>query len=144
MFQLIVGNEIITVLGGGEDDLVATGMVVMFGGAAAPSGWLLCDGSEVSRTTYGDLFNVIGTIYGVGDDTTTFNLPDMRGRAPYGIGNDSVPTNLGENDGMQADVRSAVITTVDFNTQITPSQSFGVYVNQNRPGWIGLNFIIKT
>lgn len=52
-----------------------------------PDGWALCDGSEVSRTTYRDLFDAIGTTYGVGDGSTTFNLPDLRGRAFAGLDN---------------------------------------------------------
>ena len=50
-----------------------------------PSNWRICDGSEVSRTTYADLFNVIGTAYGEGDGETTFNLPDKRGRVSVGL-----------------------------------------------------------
>lgn len=50
--------------------------------------WLLCDGSEVSRVTYSDLFDVIGTLYGSGNGNDTFNLPDFRGRFPLG-NNDS-------------------------------------------------------
>lgn len=53
-------------------------------GTAAPTGWLLCDGTAVSRTTYSDLFSVVGTTYGVGDGSTTFNVPDLRGRFPLG------------------------------------------------------------
>ncbi len=63
-----------------------TGEVRTFAGVVAPSGWLDCDGSAVSRTTYIELFNIIGTTYGVGDGSTTFNLPDMRGRMPIGAG----------------------------------------------------------
>lgn len=62
------------------------GTIVMFGGDSAPDGWLFCDGSAVSRTTYSDLFAVIGETYGNGDGTTTFNLPDFRGRSPLGGG----------------------------------------------------------
>jgi hypothetical protein len=53
-----------------------TGMIMQFAGDVAPDGWLFCDGSAVSRTTYSNLFSVIGTKYGSGDGTTTFNLPD--------------------------------------------------------------------
>jgi microcystin-dependent protein len=53
-------------------------------GATAPTGWLLCDGTAVSRTTYLDLFNLVGTTYGVGDGSTTFNTPNMKGRAIVG------------------------------------------------------------
>jgi microcystin-dependent protein len=58
-----------------------------FAGSSAPSGWLLCDGSAVSRTTYAALFAVIGTIYGAGNGSTTFNLPDLRGRVVAGVDN---------------------------------------------------------
>jgi len=71
-----------------------TGMIEMFGGDTAPSGWLFCDGSEIDRTTYVDLFNVIGTTFGVGDGTDTFNLPDMRGRIAVGVGQQSGGTDF--------------------------------------------------
>jgi microcystin-dependent protein len=54
--------------------------------ASAPTGWLLADGAAVSRTVYAALFAVIGTTWGAGDGTTTFNLPDLRGRAAMGAG----------------------------------------------------------
>lgn len=63
-----------------------SGVISMFGGQAAPAGWLLCDGAAVSRTTYANLFTVIGTTYGAGDGSTTFNLPDFRGIFPKGAG----------------------------------------------------------
>ena len=63
-----------------------TGVIHMFAGATAPNGWLICDGSLVSRVIYSDLFKVIGTTYGVGDSNTTFALPDLRGRSPIGVG----------------------------------------------------------
>jgi microcystin-dependent protein len=67
-------------------DLIPTGTIQMFAGAAAPSGWLMADGTAVSRTTYASLFAVCGTTYGAGDGSTTFNLPDFRGAAPAGVG----------------------------------------------------------
>ena len=57
--------------------LVPTGCVQAFAGSSTPSGWLFCDGSAVSRITYADLFSVIGTTYGAGDGTDTFNLPNL-------------------------------------------------------------------
>ena len=80
------------------------GAMVMFGGASAPTGWLLCDGAAVSRTTYAALFAAIGTTWGVGNDSTTFNVPDMRGRAPIGAGQGSGLTNrtLGSNLGEES------------------------------------------
>ena len=64
-----------------------SGMLAPFAGATAPTGWLLSDGSAISRTTYSALFAAIGTTYGTGDGTTTFNLPDLRGRTPFGKDN---------------------------------------------------------
>lgn len=66
--------------------LVPPGSLLMFAGASAPVGYLICDGSPVSRTTYAVLFAAIGTTYGVGDGSTTFNLPDLRSRSPLGAG----------------------------------------------------------
>lgn len=64
--------------------LLPVGLVLPFAGAAAPSQWLLCFGQAISRTTYAALFAALGTGYGVGDGSTTFNLPDMRGRVAAG------------------------------------------------------------
>lgn len=63
---------------------IPAGAVMPFAGSSAPSGWLLCYGQAVSRTTYADLFAAISTTYGVGDGSSTFNLPDLRGRAVAG------------------------------------------------------------
>jgi microcystin-dependent protein len=60
------------------------GSLIMFGGSAAPGGWVICDGSAVSRTTFAALFAVIGTTYGVGDGSTTFNLPNFVAAFPRG------------------------------------------------------------
>ena len=62
------------------------GFVCPFAGTTAPDGWLICDGSAVSRTTYADLFAVIGTTYGAGDGNSTFNLPNMYLRSPMQSG----------------------------------------------------------
>lgn len=66
--------------------LVPAGIVQMFAGTLAPRGYLLCDGSAVSRSTYSLLFSTVGTNFGVGDGSTTFNVPDFRGRSPVGVG----------------------------------------------------------
>ncbi|WP_083237733.1 phage tail protein [Mesorhizobium hungaricum] len=63
------------------------GLVADFAGSIAPDGWLLCYGQAVSRTAYAALFAAIGTTYGTGDGTTTFNVPDLRGRAVAGRDN---------------------------------------------------------
>jgi hypothetical protein len=66
--------------------LIPTGVTLPFAGASAPTGWLICDGSAVSRTTYVNLFVVLSTTWGVGDGSLTFNIPDMREKVPVGIG----------------------------------------------------------
>ena len=67
---------------------IPSGMLAPFAGATAPTGWFLCHGQAVSRSTYANLFAVLGTTYGAGDGTatsgTTFNLPDLRGRTIAG------------------------------------------------------------
>jgi microcystin-dependent protein len=60
------------------------GMMVDYGGVAAPTGWLLCAGQAISRTTYAALFATIGIAYGSGNGVTTFNVPDLRGATGFG------------------------------------------------------------
>jgi microcystin-dependent protein len=67
-----------------ESTAIPPGTMLDYGGASAPAGYLLCDGSAISRTTYAQLFTAIGTAFGGGDGTTTFNLPDLRGRFTRG------------------------------------------------------------
>lgn len=61
------------------------GIVMPFAGSTAPQGYLLCDGSAVSRDTYSALFAAIGTVYGAGDGVSTFNVPDLSGRVVLGV-----------------------------------------------------------
>lgn len=61
-----------------------SGMVMPFAGTTAPTGWLMCYGQEVSRTTYADLYTALSTTYGSGDGSLTFNVPDLRGRVVAG------------------------------------------------------------
>mgnify|MGYP002737943254 CR=1 FL=1 len=72
---------------GGTVGAVPSGGVIPFAGSTAPAGWLLCAGQAVSRTQYGELFAVLGTTYGSGDGSTTFNVPDLRGRVVAGVDN---------------------------------------------------------
>lgn len=86
--------------GGASGDTFPIGAISEYAGATAPTNWLICDGSAISRTTYADLFNVIGTRYGTGDGSTTFNLPDLRGRVPVGLdSNDTDFNTLGNTGG---------------------------------------------
>lgn len=71
------------------------GVIQAFAGSAVPDGWLLCDGSAVSRVTYKNLFDVIGETYGGGDGSTTFNLPDLVDKFVEGSGNAGTEKNAG-------------------------------------------------
>jgi microcystin-dependent protein len=71
-------------LSGGTGQLVPTGTVLDYAGATEPTGFLFCYGQAISRATYAALFAVLGTTYGSGDGTTTFNVPDLRGRVIAG------------------------------------------------------------
>ena len=81
------------------------GSVTQYAGPVAPTGWLVCDGSAVSRTVYSDLFAAIGTTYGTGDGSSTFNLPDGRGRSLYGQGSHTDVDTLGDNEGASLSAR---------------------------------------
>lgn len=70
--------------------LMPAGTIIDFGGSAAPSGFLSCDGSAISRTTYSRLFSAIGTTWGAGDGSTTFNLPNLQRKATIGAGGTAV------------------------------------------------------
>ncbi len=65
--------------------VMPVGTILPYAGATSPPGYLSCDGSVVSRSTFADLFAVIGSIYGAGDGSTTFNIPDLRGRVAAGL-----------------------------------------------------------
>lgn len=152
--------------------LVPTGCVMPFAGAAAPSGWLACDGSAISRATYAALFAAIGTTWGAGDGTTTFNLPDLRGRSAIGSGQGPTLTDrpLGQKGGQETHVLAetempshthsylsggAVVsspvgggswTGINLpadNPRITGATGGGSAHN-NMPPWAALFYVIKT
>ena len=89
--------------GGTGGDTVPIGSIVPFASDTIPNGWLLCDGSAVSRTTYSELFAIIGTAHGIGDGSTTFNVPNIKGKVVVGKQQTMTPsgnfTNLGETGG---------------------------------------------
>jgi microcystin-dependent protein len=119
------------------------GITFPFAGATAPSGWLLCDGSAVSRTTYAQLFATIGTTFGVGDGATTFNVPDVRGRAPIGAGQGSGLTNrtLGGTTGAETVALAAAEMPV-HNHGVTDPGHFHAVSQQTttEPGGPGFTF----
>lgn len=100
--NVIIGGTL-SVNGG---SLLPTATILQFAGATAPSGFLICDGSAVSRTTYSNLFSVTSTTYGAGDGSTTFNLPNLLGRVPVGK-NSGTFSALGATGGEETHVLSA-------------------------------------
>lgn len=93
----------------GQTFYVPVGGIIPFGGdtgSVLPGGWLLCSGAAVSRSTYADLFSVIGTNYGVGDGSLTFNLPDLQGRVPVGKGTHADVDAFTDSDGASVGDRS--------------------------------------
>ena len=88
--------------GGGGGGGIDIGTIVPFSGdiSAIPNGFMLCDGSAISRTTYATLFSIIGTTYGAGDGSTTFNIPNLKGKTLVGLDSeDNDFDTLGETGG---------------------------------------------
>lgn len=103
------------------------GTIIQWGSDTLPDGWLLCDGSAISRTDYADLFSVIGTNFGSGNGSTTFNLPDLRGRVGVGKSGDTEFDTLGESGGEK---------THTLTTSEMPSHSHNVYQRQGNPAGV--------
>lgn len=132
------------------DQSLPIGIILPFAGGTTPSGWALCYGQAISRTQYSGLFAVIGTQYGAGDGTSTFNVPDLRGRIAAGRDNmggtaasrltqgvlGGNPIELGAVGGNQSlTVQSATLS--GSGTDVTTD------ANNIQPSMI-LNYIIKT
>ena len=112
------------------------GMVTAFAMSSPPTGWLACDGSAVSRSTYSSLFSAIGTTWGAGDGSSTFNVPDLRGAFLRGTGSHGSSTMAGggafagpsvgsyENDSFQD----------HEHTQTGQAGNAGPYANGTYPG----------
>jgi microcystin-dependent protein len=110
------GSEmVLTTPAATASDGVPAGTIVAFAGATAPPGWLLCDGSAVSRAMYASLFAAIATTYGAGDGSTTFNLPDLRGRTA--VGRD----DLGGVAANRIQISTTITTTIGSSSAIVGS-----------------------
>jgi len=143
----------------------------MFGGptVSPPAGWLLCNGQAVSRTSFSSLFASIGVLYGVGDGSTTFNLPDYRDSFPRGAVNDAARgTTGGVNDvtltGPQSGIAAHDHNFAGFGADQTPLTSGGsnrrssgstnltletgpttaASSHENRPPFQDINFLIHV
>jgi microcystin-dependent protein len=150
------------------------GQVSMCATDDPPPGWLICDGSAISRTQYPDLFDAIGTTYGSGDGSSTFNIPDLRGRVAVGKGTNASVDTLGENDGVTVANRrpqhrhtphshylpsvaravnnatndawevSSIGPSVGLNTNTKDGGSGNANDSLDAPAYLVINFIIKT
>ena len=121
------GGQLNTNMDSIDDRLTPTGAIIMFAGTTAPNAdWLLCDGAAVSRTTFSALFALVSTSFGVGDGSTTFNVPDLRGRTPIGLDNlgsssanritDANADNLNSTGGGDEDDTSTISGSVSSHT----------------------------
>lgn len=147
--------------------LTPTGAMLLYAGNTVPTGFLLCDGRAVSRTTYAALFAAIGTTHGSGDGSTTFNLPDMRGRTAVGVAPDAnLGVTFGTNSvGLTKDQNAAHDhpTMIDAgNLMAAPTGNFSLQVrgepadpantgisgkgtpHENRQPSLSLHYVIKT
>jgi len=138
------------------------GVIMYTAAAAAPSGWLICDGSAISRTTFSALFNQIGTQYGIGNGSTTFNIPDMQGRMVVSKGTHADVNALNATEGESVGNRrpkhkhtvggsgASDFAGASAGTATVPRQpgtiTVGPQTNSptDAPAYIVLNGIIKT
>ena len=156
-----------------DSAFVPPGLVSPYAGSSAPTGYLLCNGAAVSRTTYADLFAVIGTTHGVGDGSTTFNIPDLVGYFVRGldvsgaVDADSRTLGSTQQDGVIKHYHNVPVATygessLGQNVQrgsaaeqdiTNVNKSTGPYdigdnsyigITETRPKNVALNYIIKT
>lgn len=116
--KVISGADAATVIAALQGLVSSPGDVKMVAGTVPSNGWLLCNGSAISRTTYANLFAAIGTSYGAGDGTTTFNLPNLQGKIP--VGRDTAQTEfdtVGETGGEKTHILSAAEMPSHTHTQ---------------------------
>lgn len=138
------------------------GFVTIYAGSTAPTGWLICDGSAVSRTTYAALFAACGTFYGAGNGSTTFNIPDLRGEfvrgwdGTRGIDPDRV-FGSSQADALKAHVHSVTppasdgtggsgltATGTGGTETITPYNTASTGDTETRPRNVAMLYIIRT
>ena len=112
------------------------GEIKMWGTASAPTGYLLCNGAAVSRSTYASLFAVYGTTFGSGDGSTTFNLPDFRDRMPIGAGTTYSANSQGGSKDAIVVSHTHTVTDPGHNHTITTLYNGGSYT-QAFPGAAG-------
>jgi microcystin-dependent protein len=104
------------------------GEITLWATSTAPTGWLIADGSAISRSTYSDLFAVLSTTYGVGDGSTTFNLPNLKGKVPVGRDSSQVEFDtVGETGGSKTSALTS--TNLPAHTHTVDSNTLDVLYN---------------
>ena len=116
--------------GAGGIEIFPAGTIVGFGNTTPPTGFLACNDQAVSRTTYARLFAVIGTSFGVGDGSSTFNMPDLRDRVPLGHGTNNssmgaATTGIAASAVMTSATKSGVQTATNTTGSTTQTVSVG-------------------
>lgn len=130
-------NALANAITGPNAGALPTGAVIPYAGTGTvPDGFLYCDGSAVSRTTYADLFAAIGTTYGTGDGSTTFNIPDMRARFPLGVNDGTLPAGASGSYTTRARAATGGAEEVTLDTTQLPSHAHGStdLVYESAPG----------
>lgn len=126
---------------------IPTATIFPYGSTTAPDGWVLCFGQALSRTTFAHLFALIGTTYGVGDGSTTFNVPDLRGRSVFGkdnmggstanritaAGSGITGTTLGANGGTETHTLTTAQLASHAHAERT-SDNFAAFIDDSTGG----------
>jgi len=144
----------------GGSGSIAIGSIFQFAGSSAPEDYMICDGGAISRTTYSDLFSIIGTNYGSGDGSTTFNIPNLQGKIPVGLdSNDADFDTLGETGGSKelqqhshtitgkgstASVGSGSYTSAVISSGSITTGTAGTGNSGNLQPYVVVNYIIKV
>ena len=119
---------------------IPTGITRPFAGSSAPEGYLLCDGSAVSRSAYAALFALVGTTFGSGDGSTTFNVPDLQGKTIYGYdSSDTAFDAIGETGGAKT-INLAHTHTANPHTHLISATSGGPSANSQTSNDVTTNF----
>jgi microcystin-dependent protein len=116
------------------------GAIIDYAGSSAPTGWLLCYGQAVSRSTYAALFAAISTTFGVGDGSTTFNLPDCRGRVAAGkddMGGSSANRLTNQSGGLNGDTLGAAGGS---ETHTLTTAELAAHTHQTNPATVGISY----
>lgn len=116
------------------------GSLTQYAGATAPIGWLLCQGQAISRTSYAKLYAVLSTTYGIGDGSTTFNLPNLSGRVPVGKSSDAEFNALGKLSG----AKTHTLTVNEMPNHAHTQNLGGSLTNTNQIAGVGVIGLANT